>query len=135
MTDQEIVIVSTARTPIGRFGGSLSGTNAVDIGAAAIRGAVDRAGIDPGEVSEAIVGHARQANNGPNPGRLMAIGAGIPDRVPALTTQQACLSSLTAARPSSQAESAGVFAHASVVSLQVSAVQPMASLQSGATPA
>lgn len=97
MTDQEIVIVSTARTPIGRFGGSLSGTNAVDIGAAAIRGAVDRAGIDPGEVSEAIVGHARQANNGPNPGRLMAIGAGIPDRVPALTTQQACLSSLTAA--------------------------------------
>jgi acetyl-CoA C-acetyltransferase len=97
MADQEIVIVSTARTPIGRFGGSLNGTNAVDIGAAAIRGAVERAGIEPGEVSDTIIGHARQANNGPNPGRLMAIGAGIPDTVPALTTQQACLSSLTAA--------------------------------------
>ncbi|NIR37212.1 MAG: acetyl-CoA C-acyltransferase, partial [Actinobacteria bacterium] len=72
-------------------------SSAVDIGAAAIKGAVERARIDPGEISETIVGHARQANNGPNPGRLMAIRAGVPDHVPALTTQQACLSSLTAA--------------------------------------
>ena len=97
MTDHETVIVSTARTPIGNFGGALNTTDAIGIGAAALRGALDRSGIPPEEVSETIVGHARQAANGPNPGRLMAVGAGIPDHVPALTTQQACLSSLTAA--------------------------------------
>ena len=103
MTEHEVVVVSTARTPIGKFGGSLNATTAVAIGAAAIRAAVERSGIDPGEVSETIMGNARQANNGPNPGRLMAIGGGIPDHVPAYTTQQACLSSMRAAMLGGQA--------------------------------
>ena len=97
MTDNEVLVLSTARTPIGNFGGVLKSTNAVEIGAAAIRAAVERSGVDPNEVSETVVGHARQAGNGPNPGRLMAIGAGIPDHVPAHTSQQACLSSMKGA--------------------------------------
>ncbi|MGA7271370.1 MAG: hypothetical protein WB239_09890, partial [Acidimicrobiia bacterium] len=97
MTDNEVLVLSTARTPIGNFGGVLRSTNAVEIGAAAIRAAVERSGVDPNEVSETVVGHARQASNGPNPGRLMAIGAGIPDHVPAHTSQQACLSSMKGA--------------------------------------
>jgi acetyl-CoA C-acetyltransferase len=107
MHTRETVVVSTARTPIGKFGGSLVKSSAVGLGAAAIRGAVERSGIDPASVSETIVGHARQANNGPNPGRLMAIGAGIPEHVPAHTTQQACLSSLKSAILGSQAIALG----------------------------
>lgn len=107
MHQRETVVVSTARTPIGRFGGSLASSSAVDLGAAAISAAVERSGIDPNVVSETIVGNARQANNGPNPGRLMAIGAGIPDHVPAHTTQQACLSSMKAAILGGQAIALG----------------------------
>jgi acetyl-CoA C-acetyltransferase len=92
----DVVIVSGARTPIGRFGGALRESTAVSLGAVAVRAAVERAGIDPGEVDEVVVGHARQAGNGPNPGRLVALEAGLPAEAPAHTVQQACLSSLKA---------------------------------------
>jgi acetyl-CoA C-acetyltransferase len=93
---REVVIVSGARTPIGKFGGTLAGSDAVSIGAHALRHAVERSGIDPDRVDEAVVGHARQAMNGPNPGRLMALGAGLGNRVHTQTVQQACVSSLKA---------------------------------------
>lgn len=96
MAQREVVIAGGARTPIGKFGGALRQLDAVTLGTHVIRAAVDRAGIDPELVDEAIVGHARQAGNGPNPGRLMVIGAGLPNRVHTQTVQQACVSSLKA---------------------------------------
>ena len=95
-TGRDIVIVSTARTPIGKFGGALAGSNAVDIGGQSIAAAIERSGMSPEAFDEAIVGQARQAGSGPNPGRLMAIGGGLPASVPAHTVQQACLSSMKA---------------------------------------
>ena len=93
---REIAIVAGARTPIGKFGGALRGSNAIEIGAHAIGAAVKRAGIDPATVDEVVVGHARQAGNGPNPGRLMSIRAGMPVSAPVQTVQQACVSSMKA---------------------------------------
>lgn len=96
LTEREVVIIAGARTPIGKFGGAFRGLNAVNLGAHAIGAAVQRAGIDPETVDEAIIGNARQAANGPNPGRLMVIGAGLPAHVHTHTVQQACVSSLKA---------------------------------------
>ena len=96
MANREVVIVSAARTPIGKFGGALRDLDAVTIGAHALSAALTRANVDPDRVDEAIVGHARQANNGPNPGRLMAMAAGLPVHVHTQTVQQACVSSLKA---------------------------------------
>lgn len=93
---KDVVIVAGARTPIGKFGGALRGSNAVELGAAAISAACERAGIEAGAVDEVAVGHARQAGNGPNPGRLMAIRAGMPETAPVQTVQQACVSSMKA---------------------------------------
>lgn len=93
---REVVIVSGARTPIGKFGGGLRELDAITIGAHAIAAARERSGIDSERFDEVIVGHARQAGNGPNPGRLMAIRGGMPVRAPAQTVQQACVSSMKA---------------------------------------
>jgi acetyl-CoA C-acetyltransferase len=92
----EVVIVSAVRTPIGRLGGALRQHTAVELGALVLAEAVRRAGIEPEEVDEVIVGHARQAGNGPNPGRLMAMKAGLPAQAPAHTVQMACVSSMKA---------------------------------------
>jgi acetyl-CoA C-acetyltransferase len=94
--DQDVVILGGARTPIGRLGGSLKPTNAVALGAVAVRGALERTGAPADQVDLCVMGHARQAGNGPNPGRLMAIGGGLPAAAPAHTTQQACISGLLA---------------------------------------
>ncbi len=96
MSTTDVVMVSGARTPIGRFGGALRPLTAVELGATAIKAAVQRAGIEPGAVDEVIVGHARQAGCGPNPGRLAALKAGLPESAPASTIQQACVSSMKA---------------------------------------
>ncbi len=93
---REVVIVATARTPIGKFGGILIDSDAVAMGGAAIAAATERSGLSPDSFDETIVGHARQAANGPNPGRLMAMAGDIPASVPAHTVQQACLSSMKA---------------------------------------
>ena len=102
-TGRDAVIVATARTPIGKFGGSLVDSDAVDIGAKAIGAALKRSGLPADSFDESVVGHARQAGNGPNPGRLMAIGGGLPASVPSHTVQQACLSSMKAVILASQA--------------------------------
>jgi acetyl-CoA C-acetyltransferase len=89
-------ILSAVRTPIGKYGGSLSSFSAPDLGVFAAQAALERAQVPPEEVNEVIFGHARQAGNGPNPGRQIAVRAGVPVEVPAYTVNQACASGLKA---------------------------------------
>ncbi|HEY8368786.1 MAG TPA: thiolase family protein [Thermodesulfobacteriota bacterium] len=95
MTD--VVIVGAARTPIGAFQGSLSALPAPVLGAAAIREAVRRAGIEPGQVDEVIMGHVLQAGVGQAPARQAALGAGLPVGAGATTVNKVCGSGLKAA--------------------------------------
>jgi len=89
------VLVSTARTPVGKFGGGLREMEAVDLGAAAVAGALDRApGATPDQV---LMANVVQAGNGQNPARLAAIRGGLPTTVPAVTLNDVCLASMTAA--------------------------------------
>src|SRR6185436_19789706 len=94
MTDA--VILSAARTPVGRLLGALKDFSAVQLGVIAARAAIERAGIDPNLVDEVIMGNVVQAGNGQNPARQVALGAGIPDAVSALTINKVCGSGLKA---------------------------------------
>jgi acetyl-CoA C-acetyltransferase len=98
-----VVIVGAARTPIGRYGGTLRDTHPADLGARAAQAALARAGIDADSIDEVIVGHARQAGSGPNPARQVGRRSGLPDRVPAHTVNQACASGLQAVALGAQA--------------------------------
>lgn len=89
-----VAIIEAKRTPIGKFLGAFRHVSAVDLGAAAVRGVLDTAAVDPSQVDELIFGHARQAGNGPNPARQVAHRAGIPDAVPSYTVNQACASGM-----------------------------------------
>lgn len=91
-----VFILSAVRTPIGKYGGSLRDFTASDLGVVASRAALQRAATAPEEVEEVIFGHARQAGNGPNSARQIAVRSGIPARVPAYTVNKACASSLKA---------------------------------------
>jgi acetyl-CoA C-acetyltransferase len=89
------VLLSAARTPVGRFGGALRGVDAVDLGAAAVRAAIERAG---GAVPDQILlGNVVQAGNGQNPARVAATRGGVPTTVPGTTLNNVCLASMTAA--------------------------------------
>jgi acetyl-CoA C-acetyltransferase len=90
----EVMIVGAARTPIGRYGGTLRDTHPAELGARAARAALDRAGVPADAVDEVLFGHGRQAGSGPNPGRQVGRLAGLPDAVPAQTINQACASGL-----------------------------------------
>ncbi|MFO7571672.1 MAG: acetyl-CoA C-acetyltransferase [Gaiellaceae bacterium] len=90
------VIVSAVRTPFGRLGGGLAGYPATELGAIAIRAALDRPGLDPSEVEYVIMGQVLQAGAGQAPARQAAIGAGIPKEVPADTINKVCASSIRA---------------------------------------
>lgn len=104
MQDQpEAVIVSAARTAIGKFGGALSTTPAVELGGVAIRGAVERAGIDPAIIDEVILGNVIQAGEGQAPARQAALHGGIPATVGALTINKVCGSGLKAVMLAAQA--------------------------------
>ncbi len=96
MTHPPVFVVAPVRTPIGRFGGAFAEFPAADLGAAAARETIRRAGIPPEAVGEVIFGHGRQAGNGPNPARQVGRMAGLPDSVPAYTVNKACASSLKA---------------------------------------
>src|ERR1051326_2990617 len=100
---EEIVIVGAARTPIGKFGGSLAKTPASDLGALVIRRVLERAGVAPEQVSEVILGQVLTAGVGQNPARQAAIKAGIPYMVPAMTINKVCGSGLQAAMLGAQA--------------------------------
>jgi acetyl-CoA C-acetyltransferase len=90
----DVYILSAVRTPIGKFGGSLAPLTAADMGVVAARAAIERAGIGPDQVEEAIFGNARQAGGGPNPARQISIRSGVPQEVPAYTVNKACASGL-----------------------------------------
>ena len=92
MTD--VFIISAVRTPIGKFGGSLAGMTAADIGTIAAKAALERAEVQPDQVEETIFGNARQAGGGPNVARQISIRSGVPQRVPAYTVNQACASGM-----------------------------------------
>ncbi|MFK3679375.1 acetyl-CoA C-acetyltransferase [Microbacterium sp. NPDC090218] len=96
MTDNDIVIVSAARTPQGRLKGQLAAFTAPQLGAFAIRGALQQASIDPADVDAVIVGQVLAAGSGQNAARQAAIGAGIGWDVPAHSVNKVCLSGLTA---------------------------------------
>jgi len=96
MDINDIVVVSAVRTPMGRFGGSLKYIPAYDLGALAIKEALNRAGITGDQVDEAIVGNCRQAGNRVNPSRTAAVRGGLPDTVPAQTINMACPSGMKA---------------------------------------
>ncbi len=100
---EDIVIVSAVRTAVGKFGGSLTKTSAVDLGALVVKAAVARAGIEPGQVSEVIMGQVLQAGCGQNPARQATIKAGLPDMVPAMTINKVCGSGLKAVMLAAQA--------------------------------
>jgi acetyl-CoA C-acetyltransferase len=92
----EAVIVSAARTPIGRYGGAFRSTHPAVLGAVAARAALERAGVDPAAVDEVLIGHGRQAGSGPNPARQVGHRAGIPHETPAQTINMACASGMQA---------------------------------------
>src|SRR5262245_23360829 len=88
------VIISATRTAIGKFQGALKPFTAPQLGSIVVRAAVERAGIDPAQVDEVIMGCVLQAGLGQNPARQSALGAGLPDKVSALTVNKVCGSGL-----------------------------------------
>jgi acetyl-CoA C-acetyltransferase len=94
--DFEAVILSACRTPIGAFGGALKDLSAVDLGAVAVRDAITRAGVEPADVGDVVMGCVLQAGNGMNVARQAAIKAGLPVEVPAETVNRVCGSGLQA---------------------------------------
>lgn len=92
--EREVVIVSAVRTAIGSFGGKLGGFTAVELGVIAAKKAIQRAGIDPAEINETIIGNILSAGLGQNPARQIAVKAGIPVESPATTINILCGSGL-----------------------------------------
>jgi len=98
-----VVILSAVRTAIGRYGGTLRQTHPADLGARAAKAAIERAGLTPDDIDEALFGHGRQAGSGPNPARQVCQRAGLPFTVPAQTINQACASGLQSVALGAQA--------------------------------
>ncbi|QNA92477.1 acetyl-CoA C-acyltransferase [Microbacterium sp. Se63.02b] len=96
MTENDVVVVAAARTPQGRLKGQLAAFTAPQLGALAIRGALEQAAVDPAAVDAVIVGQVLAAGSGQNAARQAAIGAGIGWDVPAHSVNKVCLSGLTA---------------------------------------
>ena len=96
MTARDVVILGAARTPIGRFGGSFKDVHAAELGMVAARAALIRAGIEPSDVHEVLMGHGRPAGVGPNPARQVAHRAGVPHTAPAYTINKACAGGMQA---------------------------------------
>ena len=93
---QGVYILSAVRTPIGKFGGAMASLTAADMGVVAAKAALERAGVQPSQVEETIIGNARQAGGGPNVARQISVRAGGPQEVPAFTVNKACASAMKA---------------------------------------
>jgi acetyl-CoA C-acetyltransferase len=93
---RSVFILSAVRTAIGKFGGSLRNFSAPDLGVVAAQAALEGAGVGAEEVEEVIFGHARQAGNGPNPARQIAVRTRVPAAVSAYTVNKACASGMKA---------------------------------------
>jgi acetyl-CoA C-acetyltransferase len=91
---EKVFIISAVRTPLGSFGGALAGFSAVELGSKAIKGAVEKAGIQPGQVDELFFGNVVQANSGQAPARQAALAAGLPNTVPCTTVNKVCASGM-----------------------------------------
>ena len=99
----EVVIAGAVRTPIGTFGGAFADTPATELGATVIAEALKRAGVQPDQVDEVIMGNVLSAGLGMNPARQAAIAAGIPDNVPAMSINKVCGSGLKTVALATQA--------------------------------
>ena len=106
-SEHDIVAVSAVRTPIGSFGGTLRDVPVFDLGATAIRAAIERAGLDAGLVDKVVYANCRQAGNGPNPSRTAAIRGGTPVAAPVMTVNMACPSGMKTVMLAAQALSLG----------------------------
>ena len=93
---KNVYLAASVRTPIGRFGGTLASWSAADLGVAAAKAGLERAGLRSDQIQQSIWGCARQAGGGPNVARQITYRAGIPETVPAFTVNQACGSGLQA---------------------------------------
>src|SRR5437588_5753729 len=91
-----VYLAGAVRTPIGRFGGSLASWTAADLGVAVAKESLQRANVQPDQIDDSIWGCARQAGGGPNVARQITFRAGVPDRIPSFTVNQACGSGLRA---------------------------------------
>jgi len=98
----EIVAISAVRTPMGRFGGTLKNMASFDIGAVAIKAALERASLKGDQVDDVILGSCRQAGNGPNPARTASVRGGVSADVPVVTINMACPSGMKALAYASQ---------------------------------
>ncbi|MDF2037276.1 acetyl-CoA C-acetyltransferase [Cytobacillus oceanisediminis] len=107
MAQTEVVIVSAVRTAIGSFNGSLKDVSAPELGAIAIKGALEKAGVTPDQIDEVILGNVLQAGLGQNPARQAALKAGLPESVSAMTINKVCGSGLKAVHLAAQAILAG----------------------------
>ena len=100
---KDIVIVAAARTAVGKFGGSLAGISATDLGATVIKDLMRRTGVSPDQIGEVIMGQVLAAGVGQNPARQAGMKAGLPKEVPALTINAVCGSGLKAVMLAAQA--------------------------------
>ncbi|MBT2686984.1 acetyl-CoA C-acetyltransferase [Bacillus sp. ISL-47] len=107
MAQTEVVIVSAVRTAIGSFNGSLKDVSAPELGAIAIKGALEKAGVKAEQIDEVILGNVLQAGLGQNPARQAALKAGLPESVSAMTINKVCGSGLKAVHLAAQAIIAG----------------------------
>src|SRR5580700_6281898 len=96
MNKKEVYIISALRTPIGSFGGALKDLPATKLGGIAIKAAIEKAGIQPGQVQDVLMGSVLQANLGQAPARQAAKGAGLPDEVNCSTINKVCASGMKA---------------------------------------
>lgn len=102
MDKKEVYVISAVRTPIGSFGGSLKSLTATQLGAIAIKGALDKAGVKPEDVDDVIMGSVIQANLGQAPARQASKFAGLPDEVNATTVNKVCASGMKAVSMAAQ---------------------------------
>src|SRR5687768_7943614 len=107
MNKREVYILAAVRTPMGSFGGSLKDVPATKLGAAAIKGALQKAGVDPAQVEDVLMGCVLQANLGQAPARQAAKFAGLPDEVNCTTVNKVCASGMKAIAQAAQSIALG----------------------------
>ncbi|WP_313469587.1 beta-ketoacyl synthase N-terminal-like domain-containing protein, partial [Carnobacterium sp.] len=100
---EEVVIVNAARTPIGKLGGSLKNTTAIELGAIVVKEVIKKSGLSADKIDQLIFGNVLQAGLGQNPARQIAVHAGIPYSAPSMTVNEVCGSGLKAVILGSQA--------------------------------
>ncbi|MFC3881637.1 acetyl-CoA C-acyltransferase [Algoriphagus namhaensis] len=105
---KEVYIVSAVRTPLGSYGGALSGLTAVELGSKAIKGALEKSGVDSKEVQEVFMGNVISANLGQAPARQASVGAGIGYNVPCTTVNKVCASGMKAVMLGAQSIMLGI---------------------------